>query len=63
MCDCIQGKLGRTAVYKTTIKELEQKAQEAGITKTALVLVGDFLGDKYAFSKLYDPDFKTEYRK
>jgi len=48
---------------KTTIKELEQKAQEAGITKTALVLVGDFLGDKYAFSKLYDPDFKTEYRK
>lgn len=27
---------------KTTIKELEQKALEAGITKTALVLVGDF---------------------
>ena len=48
---------------KTTIKELEQKAREAGITKTALVLVGDFLGEQYAFSKLYDPDFKTEYRK
>lgn len=34
---------------KTTIKELEQKAREAGITKTALVLVGDFLGEQYAF--------------
>ena len=40
-----------------------KKAREAGITKTALVLVGDFLGEQYAFSKLYDPDFKTEYRK
>lgn len=58
-----QGKLGRTAMYKTTIKELEQKAREAGITKTALVLVGDFLGEQYAFSKLYDPTFQTEYRK
>jgi len=48
---------------KTTIKELEQKAREAGITKTALVLVGDFLGEQYAFSKLYDPTFQTEYRK
>ena len=45
------------------IKELEQKAREAGITKTALVLVGDFLGEQYAFSKLYDPEFQTEYRK
>ena len=48
---------------KTTIKELEQKAREAGITKTALVLVCDFLGEQYAFSKLYDPEFQTEYRK
>ena len=47
---------------KTTIKELEQKAREAGITKTALVLVGDFLGEQYAFSKLYDPEFTTEFR-
>ena len=37
-------------------------AEKAGITKTSLVLVGEFLGNKYAFSKLYDPDFKTEYR-
>ena len=33
------------------------------ITRTALVLVGEFLGDKYSFSKLYDPEFTTEYRK
>ena len=34
-----------------------------GITKTALVAVGDFLGDEYALSRLYAPDFETEYRK
>ena len=38
-------------------------ARKAGITRTALVLVGEFLGDKYSFSKLYDPEFTTEYRK
>ena len=47
---------------RTTLKDLDNEAEKAGITKTALVLVGEFLGDKYAFSKLYDPDFKTEYR-
>jgi len=26
-------------------------------------MVGEFLGDKYSFSKLYDPEFTTEYRK
>ncbi|MCL2409400.1 MAG: precorrin-4 C(11)-methyltransferase [Oscillospiraceae bacterium] len=34
-----------------------------GITKTALVAVGDFLGNDYALSRLYAPDFETEYRK
>jgi precorrin-4/cobalt-precorrin-4 C11-methyltransferase len=33
------------------------------ITKTALILVGDFLGDEYALSKLYDKHFTHEYRK
>ena len=60
-----KAELGRNSkCIKTTIKELEQKAREAGITKTALVLVGDFLGEQYAFSKLYDPTFQaSEYRK
>ena len=36
--------------------------KQAGITKTALIVVGDFLGRCYARSKLYDPAFTTEYR-
>jgi precorrin-4/cobalt-precorrin-4 C11-methyltransferase len=27
------------------------------------VLVGNFLGTEYNYSKLYDAEFKTEYRK
>ena len=34
-----------------------------GIGKTALVLVGDFLGDNYERSRLYDPAFSHEFRK
>ena len=48
---------------RTTLDKLAETAEKEGITKTALVMVGDFLGDKYAFSKLYDKDFKTEYRR
>lgn len=48
---------------RTTLKELVNTADKEGITKTALVMVGEFLGDKFAFSKLYDKDFKTEYRR
>ena len=32
-------------------------------TKTALIVVGDFLGTQYERSKLYDPAFTTEFRK
>ena len=32
------------------------------ISKTALVLVGDFLSDQYQRSLLYHPGFSTEYR-
>ena len=32
------------------------------ITKTALILVGNFLGSEYERSKLYDPSFTTEFR-
>ena len=48
---------------KTTLGNLDREAEKAGITKTALIMVGEFLGDKYSFSKLYDPEFTTEYRK
>ena len=46
-----------------TLKELAGKVQEAGIRKTALVMVGGFLGDEFEKSKLYDPGFGHEYRR
>ena len=35
------------------LTNIAQKVKEAGITKTALTVVGDFLGDEYELSKLY----------
>lgn len=46
-----------------TLSNIASKVKEAGITKTALTVVGDFLGDEYSLSKLYDKAFTTEYRK
>ncbi|PLN70665.1 cobalt-precorrin-4 C(11)-methyltransferase, partial [Klebsiella quasipneumoniae] len=37
--------------------------REAGISKTAHILVGNFLGSEYHYSKLYAADFSHEYRK
>ena len=45
------------------LTNIAQKVKEAGITKTALTVVGDFLGDEYELSKLYDKTFTTEFRK
>lgn len=45
-----------------TLKDIAEKVTEAGITKTALIMVGDFLGEEFYYSKLYDKDFKHEYR-
>ena len=42
--------------------DLAETAREHGLSKTALILVGDFLGDQYERSKLYDPAFSTGYR-
>lgn len=49
-------------VFRGTVDTLPQMAKENGITKTALILVGDFLGDSYERSKLYDPAFTHEFR-
>lgn len=47
-----------------TVKTLPQRAKEEGITKTAIVLVGDVIAhQKYEKSKLYDAGFSTEFRK
>ena len=50
-------------VCRCTVGTLAQTAQENGIRKTALITVGDFLGDCHSLSKLYSPDFETEFRK
>lgn len=44
------------------LENIAQKVNEAGIKKTALILVGRFLGDEYNYSKLYDKYFSHEYR-
>ena len=46
-----------------SLKNIAKKVKDAGITKTALTVVGDFLGDEYSLSKLYDKAFTTEFRK
>ncbi len=47
-----------------TVATLKQTAREHNITKTAIVLVGDVIAHRhYEKSRLYAPDFSTEYRK
>ena len=41
---------------------LARTAREHGVTKTALITVGGFLGNPYERSKLYDPGFTHGYR-
>ena len=49
-------------VVRCTVGTLAQAGAAEGIRKTALVLVGNFLGSEYERSKLYDPAFTTEFR-
>lgn len=49
-------------VVRCTVGSLAESTRAAGITKTALIVVGDFLGTRYERSKLYDPAFATGYR-
>lgn len=46
-----------------TLSNISEKVKEAGINKTAQILVGWFMGDKYSKSLLYDKYFSHEYRK
>ena len=48
----IQGNLGN----------IDELVRKANIIKTGLIVVGRFLGDQYALSKLYDKHFSHEYR-
>ncbi|MBR0028543.1 MAG: precorrin-4 C(11)-methyltransferase [Clostridia bacterium] len=50
-------------IMRCTVGTLNVTAKENNITKTALITVGNFLGNDYALSKLYDKHFTTGYRK
>ncbi|NDL63182.1 cobalt-precorrin-4 methyltransferase [Acerihabitans arboris] len=45
-----------------TLADIAGKVRAAGIGKTALIMVGAFLGDEYHYSKLYHAEFTHEYR-
>ena len=49
-------------IVRCTVGTLARAGGEAGITKTALILVGRFLDAPYEKSKLYDPSFTTGFR-
>lgn len=51
------------SIHIGTLETIEEIVKEAGIRKTAQILVGDFIGNKYEKSKLYDKTFTHEYRK
>ncbi len=50
-------------VCRCTVGNLAETAKNNGIAKTALITVGDFLGDIRSLSRLYSADFETGYRK
>ncbi len=50
-------------IMRCTVSTLHETAVKNNITKTALITVGNFLGNDYSLSKLYDKHFTTEYRK
>ena len=49
-------------VIRTTVENIGRAAEENGINKMALIMVGGFLGSRYERSKLYDPSFTHLFR-
>lgn len=49
-------------VVRCSVGTLHKAATEHAINRHAIITVGDFLGEHYALSKLYDPAFSTGYR-
>lgn len=49
-------------IFRCTVDTLHQTASENGLTKTALIIVGNCMGYTYERSRLYDPSFSTGYR-
>ncbi|MBT9139695.1 MAG: Cobalt-precorrin-4 C(11)-methyltransferase [Dehalococcoidia bacterium] len=49
-------------IIRGSLGDIAAKVKEEKIVKTALILVGDFLGEEYELSRLYDKTFSHEYR-
>lgn len=49
-------------IFRCTVKTLHQTIRDHALTKTALIVVGNCMGDSYLRSMLYHPGFSTEYR-
>ena len=49
-------------IIRTTIEGLPEAGAEGGISKTAIILVGNFLGGEYERSFLYNPEFTHGFR-
>lgn len=49
-------------VFHCTVGSLPKTAADNNINRTALILVGEFLGNEYDRSLLYDPEFTHGYR-
>lgn len=50
-------------IYRCNVGSLADTARKNHVTKTALVIIGDFLGHDYERSRLYAPEFTTEFRR
>ncbi len=49
-------------IFRCTVDTLHKTVSENGLTKTSLIIVGGCMGEEYTRSRLYAPDFSTEYR-
>ena len=49
-------------ILRCTVGSLAETLRENDVTKTTLIAVGRFLGERAGRSRLYSPDFATEYR-
>lgn len=49
-------------IYRCTVETLHKTVTENGLTKTALIVVGECMGERYLRSLLYHPCFSTGFR-
>ncbi|HCB65066.1 MAG TPA: cobalt-precorrin-4 C(11)-methyltransferase, partial [Ruminococcaceae bacterium] len=49
-------------IFRCTVDTLHETVAGNHLTKTALIIVGNCMGDEYLRSLLYHPGFSTEYR-